>query len=93
MSVLRAIGLVVAFAAIVTPALAQDHSSEQSEAQISGRPFFFLCAGHYSLLKFCARRFSTRRPKPRMHALLLRAIGPVHLQLPADMAARHTARE
>jgi hypothetical protein len=41
MLVLRALELVAAFAAIVTPALAQDHTSEQSEAQISGRPFFF----------------------------------------------------
>ena len=41
MSVLRALELVVAFAAIAAPAIAQDHTSEQSEAQISGRPSFF----------------------------------------------------
>jgi hypothetical protein len=39
MLVLRALELVAAFAAIAAPALAQDHSSEQSEAQINGRPF------------------------------------------------------
>ena len=41
----------------------------------------------------CACRFSACRPEPRMHAILLCAFGPVRLQLPADMAACHTARE
>lgn len=40
MFVLCARGLVAAFAALATTVLAQDHTSEQSEAQITGPPFY-----------------------------------------------------
>lgn len=51
MLVLRALELVAAFAAITAPALAQNHTSEESEAQITGLPFL-LCASRCSLLTF-----------------------------------------
>ena len=41
MLVLRARELFAAFAVVVTSVLAQDHSSEQSEAQITGLPYPF----------------------------------------------------
>jgi hypothetical protein len=41
MFIISACGLVTAFAALATSALAQGHTSEQSEAQITGLPYAF----------------------------------------------------
>ena len=43
MFVLRGSGLIAVFSVLVTSVLAQDHSSEESEAKITGQPSS-LCA-------------------------------------------------
>lgn len=52
MLVLRALQLVAAFAAIATPALAQDHTSEESESQITDpalecTPYYYAPSGQF----------------------------------------------
>jgi hypothetical protein len=61
MLVLRTLELVAAFAAITAPALAQNHTSEASEAQITGLPFSALRRPLFPA-DFC--RIAARRPKP-----------------------------
>lgn len=75
---LRALKLFTAFVVVATSVHAQDHSSEQSEAQITGayqRPF----TRTSSLIIF--------RPERRMHDLFLPARCPEHREFPNDMAA------
>lgn len=94
MFVLCARGLVSAFAALATFVFAQGHTSEQSEAQITGPPFTLsLCSRPLFPPSLTPVRQQCRRPDRRMHPVLLRAFGPVHSQLPDHMAARDAARE
>ena len=57
---LRALKLLTAFAVVATSVLAQDHSSEQSEAQITGAHHHCLFFCHSSLIKRQIRTSSAR---------------------------------
>ena len=86
---LSALSLFVAF--LATSALPQDHSSEQSEAQIAGAHRLFLT--HTPNPLPVSPSHDCRRSQSRVHAILLRSRGPGHFRVPHDMDARDTARE
>jgi hypothetical protein len=86
---LAALKLFTAIAVVATSVFAQSHSSEQSEAQITG--------AHYrrSLHPFSlfAKKKKLQRPKHRVHSIFLPARCPEYKQLPNDMAACDPPRE
>ena len=84
MFVLRKSGIVAAFSALVTSTLAQNHSSEQSEAQITGmnHPIVPTLSPYLTPIRHYDRS------DHRMHTVYLCAHSPVHSELPAYMAAR-----
>jgi hypothetical protein len=79
-----ALSLLVAF--LATSAFAQDHSSEQSEAQITGA-----CCLPLTLSPSYQPR--CRRSQSRVHAVLLRSLGPVRQRVSPNMAACDATRE